>query len=95
MIGVIAKLKVKSGSEAQFETLANELVSKSRAEPGSKGYTLWRTDDPTIYIFVEYYEDADGAQAHTKSDHYRQIGRELGPLIDGRPEVIRLAGATS
>lgn len=95
MIGVIAKLKVKSGAESQFETLANALVSQSRMEPGSKGYTLWRTEDPAVYVFVEYYEDSTAAQAHTKTDHYRQIGRELGPLLEGRPEVLRLTEATT
>lgn len=31
-----------------------------------------------------------GMEAHVKSDHYRRIGRQLGPLMDGAPSVVRL-----
>lgn len=95
MVGVIAKLKIKAGMESQFEDIAAKLVDESRKEPGSKGYTLWRTGDPGVYAFVEYYEDVNGLEAHKSTDHYRQLGRQLGPLIDGKPEVTRLLGATS
>jgi quinol monooxygenase YgiN len=94
MIGIIARVKIKPGVEAQFEEAANRLVGRSREEPGSKGYTLWRTDDPAVYTFVEYYTDAASVEAHGKSDHYRQIGRQLGAFMDGRPEIIRLTSPT-
>ena len=95
MIGIIAKLKVRPGMQKPFEEAANRLVAQSRLEAGSRGYTRWCTAEQEIYAFVEFYVDWAAAEAHLKSDHYRQIGKELGAFIDGKPEVIRLASATS
>lgn len=95
MIGVIAKLKIKPETAQQFEELAEELASHSRAEAACRGYTLWRTQDPAIYTFVEYYDDEAGIEAHGKSEHYRRIGRQLGPLLDGAPEITRLLPVNS
>lgn len=94
MIGLIVKVKIKPGTQAQFEEAANQLVRDSRQEAGSKGYALWRTDDPDAYTFVEYYADGAAMEAHVKSDHYRQISRQLGAFMDSKPEVARLTGAT-
>ncbi|RDK07941.1 putative quinol monooxygenase [Cupriavidus lacunae] len=91
MRGIIAKIKVKEGREAEFETLAASLVVESRAEAGCLSYDLWRSEEACEYVFVERYADEAAAQAHVKSDHYRRIGRQMGALMDGAPTVLRLA----
>lgn len=91
MRGIVAKIKVKEGREAEFEALAAGLVVESRAEAGCLSYDLWRSEEAHEYVFVERYADEAAAQAHVKSDHYRRIGRQLGPLMDGAPTVLRLA----
>jgi quinol monooxygenase YgiN len=91
MRGVIAKIKVKEGREAEFETLAASLVVESSAEAGCLSYVLWRSEEAREYVFVERYADEAAAQAHVKSDHYRRIGRQMGALMDGAPSVLRLA----
>lgn len=95
MHGIVATLKIKDGVQAEFEAVANGLVEQSRQEPGCRGYTLWRTANANTYVFVEYYDNAEAIDAHMKSDHYRQIGRQLGAFLDGAPELKRLVGATS
>ena len=95
MQGIVATLKIKDGAQAEFEAVANELVQKSRQEPGCHGYTLWRTADANTYVFVEHYESAEAIDEHMKSDHYRQIGRRLGPFLDGAPDLKRLVSTTS
>lgn len=94
MIGIVAKLTIKDGAQAQFENLANQLVTQSREEAGCKGYTLWKTEQACVYAFVEYYADESAIQAHMQSEHYRQIGRQLGPLMEGKPEIMRLMAMT-
>ncbi|SCU75776.1 Antibiotic biosynthesis monooxygenase (modular protein) [Cupriavidus necator] len=91
MRGIVAKIKVKEGREAEFEVLANGLVTESRREAGCLSYDLWRSDEAREYVFIERYGDEAAAQAHVKSDHYRRIGRQMGALMDGVPTVFRLA----
>ena len=91
MIGVIATLKVKDGQQAAFEETAKRLVAAVRAnEPGCLTYALHRTDEPTTYVFLERYKDQAAIEAHRKMDHFRQIGRELGAVMDGPPQVQRM-----
>ena len=92
MIGVIATLKVKDGQQADFEACAKRLVAAVRAhEPGCLTYALHRTDDPATYVFLERYKDQESIDAHRKTDHFRQIGREMGAFMDGPPEVKRMS----
>ena len=84
MVGIVATLKVKDGQQAAFEDIANQLVAASRAEPGCLEYTLWRTDDSTVYMFVERYQSPEAVEAHKKSDHFRQVGRQMAPFFVAR-----------
>ncbi|MGT2432438.1 putative quinol monooxygenase [Cupriavidus basilensis] len=90
MLGVVAQISVKPGTEAQFEELANQLVQASRQEEGCLEYGLWRMEAVGQYAFVERYKDAAAVEAHRKSEHYRQIGRAMGAFMEGTPSVIRL-----
>ena len=90
MLAVVAQIKVKPGAEAQFEAIAAELAAASRQEAGCVEYDLWRTNETGVYAFVEKYRDADAADAHRKSDHFRTIGRAMGAFMEGPPTVLRL-----
>lgn len=93
MRAIVAKIKVKEGQEADFETVAAGLVETSRREPGCLAYDLWRSDDAGEYVFIERYVDEDAARAHVKSDHYRRIGRQMGAFMEGVPTVYRLSAS--
>lgn len=95
MVGIVATLKVKDGQQAAFEDIANQLVAASRAEPGCLEYTLWRTDDSTVYMFVERYQSPEAVEAHKKSDHFRQVGRQMAPFLEAAPELKMLVSPTS
>ena len=88
MIGIVATLKVKDGEQADFEAVAKELVAAVNAnEPGCLYYALYRTDDPTTYVMMERYTDRTAVEAHRGTDHFKEIGRRMGPHMDGRPQV--------
>jgi quinol monooxygenase YgiN len=94
MIGVVATIKVKDGTGADFEAVANRLVAAVNAnEEGCLFYRLFRTDDANTYRFLEAYRDMDAVGAHRASDHFKQIGREMGAFMDGPPDVVRMDGA--
>ena len=91
MITVVATLKIKEGHGGEFEETAMRLVAAVREnEPENHLYALHRTDAPLTYIFVERYTDEAAIDAHRASDHFRNIGREMGAHMDGRPDVARL-----
>ncbi|HEY3065958.1 MAG TPA: putative quinol monooxygenase [Methylomirabilota bacterium] len=91
MLGVVATLKVKSGMEKEFETVAKELVAKVNAsEPGCKLYVLHRAETPGTYVFMERYVDQAAVDAHRATDHFKALGRKMGEYMDGRPEIVRL-----
>lgn len=89
---IIARIQVKTGTEADFELLANELVLHSREELGCLAYDLWRVEGESegSYAFIEHYVDSAAADAHRRTKHFRQIGRKLGEYLAGAPEVMQL-----
>lgn len=89
MIAVIARLPVKAGSEAEFESAALEMAKQVRDnEPGNKLYTLCKDDGG--YVMLELYEDEAALEAHGKSEHFKAGGAALGPHLAGKPEISRL-----
>lgn len=88
-IGVVATIKIKEGTNAAFEAVANELMAAVRAnEPGNKVYQFCKSkSDPTTYVVMEIYADQAALEAHGKSDHFRTIGPKMGPSMAGRADV--------
>ena len=92
MLGLVATIKVKPGTGAQFEAVAKELVTQVRAnEPGCKLYALHRTEEPDTYVFLERYVDQAAVEAHRQTDYFKSIGRRMGEFMAGRPELLRLS----
>ena len=89
MIGVVATLKVVDGKTSAFEAIFGELAAKVRAgEPGNLVYQLTRSRaEPGVYKVLELYKDQESLTAHGATDHFRELGRRLGPCMAGRPEV--------
>jgi len=91
-ITVIAKLKVKAGSEAAFEAAGREMISKVGAEAGTQTYILHKdVRDPSTFIYYEVYQDQAALDAHGKTDHMKAFGGKIGALLEGRPEIHVLA----
>jgi quinol monooxygenase YgiN len=89
MIGLIATLKVQEGKNAEFEAVFSELAAKVREnEPGNVLYQLTKSRaDAITYKVLEIYRDQDSLTAHVGTDHYRELGRKMGPCMAGRPDV--------
>jgi len=89
MIGVIAKMKIKDGKQAEFEKVFNGLSSKIRdSETGNRAYQLCRSrTDATQYVVLELYESDAALAVHKASEHMRAAGPALAMLLAGRPEI--------
>jgi len=91
-ITVIAKLKVKPGSEAAFEAAGKEMIATVKtAEPGTLAYILHKnTKDPTEFTYYEVYQDQAALDSHGKTEHMKAFGGKIGALLAGRPEIAVL-----
>ncbi|HEY5106880.1 MAG TPA: putative quinol monooxygenase [Caulobacteraceae bacterium] len=94
MIGVVATLNVQDGKNQEFEAVFRELQAKVRAgEPGNIAYQLTKSRaHANTYKVLELYKDQEALTAHGQSDHYRELGRKMGPCMAGRAEVELLDG---
>lgn len=87
-IGIVATLKIKAGHEAEFEAIAKDLAAAVKAnEPGCLQYDLFKSKQPSTYVFMERYADGAALAAHGKTPHYTAAGPKLGAVLDGRPTI--------
>ena len=90
MLAVVAKLNVKEGKEAEFETAMLALAAQVRAnEAGNHMYTLCKDADGG-YAVMELYEDEAALAAHGQSDHFKASGASFKGLMAGPPEISRM-----
>lgn len=88
MVKVVAKNKVKKGSEEQYLKLAQALADKTRTEEGCITYQLFQDiNDSGIYTFIEEWADEAALDAHMKSEHFQEIVPKLGEFSEGSGEI--------
>ena len=89
MIGVVAKLKIAEGKNAEFEEVGKDLMAKVKAnESGTLTYQLYKSkSDPQTYIFMEEYASQDALKAHGQTDYFKAAGAKMGAVLAGRPEI--------
>lgn len=87
-ITVVARIKAKQGSEKQLEDAFRAMVPKVRSEADTQTYILHRSvRDPTVFLFYEVYKDQAALDSHGKTPHMAELGKAIGPLLDGRPQI--------
>jgi quinol monooxygenase YgiN len=88
MVKVVAKSKVKKGSETEYLKLAAALADKTRIEAGCVSYQLLQDiNDGSIYTFIEEWADQASLDAHMKSEHFQEIVPKMGKLREGSGEI--------
>lgn len=98
MIGVIAKLTVKAGKEAEFEKHAKALISQVTAnEAGCELYELFKSSaeknadtshaGTSHYVFMEKYRDTAALKAHSQTPYFLAAQSTLGPCLAAAPDV--------
>jgi quinol monooxygenase YgiN len=63
---VRAEVRVLPQDLDAFRDVAAQLVVASRNEPGTIQYRWFSSDDPTMYVVVEEYDDERAAFAHNQ-----------------------------
>ncbi|MEZ5998302.1 MAG: antibiotic biosynthesis monooxygenase family protein [Hyphomonas sp.] len=69
MIGVVAKLTIQPGKEADFEKTGKDLMAKVKAnEPGCLTHQLYKSKRANVYIFMEQYASEDALKSHGQTE---------------------------
>ena len=91
MIGIIATMKIKEGTNQEFEEVASRLQSAvTENEPGVVYYDWYKGQDDITYVVLVRYESQEALDAHGQTDYMKTIGGEMGQYMAGRPEVTIL-----
>ena len=86
MIGIVAKLKLQAGKEAEFEKHAKALVEQvNKLENGCAFYELFKSGDE--YVFMEMYSGKAALDAHGKTKYFGEAMVALKPLLADAPDV--------
>ena len=85
-IRLTVHVKIKEGTNADFEAAAAEAMTQVRAEDaGCEQYELFKSvDDPTRYAIIESWLDAEALKAHGKSAGMAKMAG-IGPFLAGAP----------
>lgn len=71
MIIMMVNIHIKSGFELAFKEATIKNASNSLKEPGITRFDLiQQTGDPTRFILVEIYRDAEAQARHKETAHY-------------------------
>ncbi len=88
-VGILAKITVQEGKNADFEQAFLALTEQVRAnEPGNNFYILHRSAaEPQVYTVMEQYVDMAAVDAHGKSDYFREANKLMASLVAAPPQV--------
>ncbi|MEL7128313.1 MAG: putative quinol monooxygenase [Pseudomonadota bacterium] len=89
MIGVVVKLEVQDGKQADFEAVFKDLMAKVKAnEPGCLTYQLYKDKGKTTtYTVLEQYASQDALDAHGKTEYFRAAQPGLGATLAAPPAI--------
>jgi quinol monooxygenase YgiN len=88
VIYVVATLTVKPGTAAEFIAGAKTCIAATVKEPGCISYDLTESvTDPSKFVFVEQWENAEALGPHGASDHMRAWRRIVKECISAPPRI--------
>jgi len=95
MIVVGATINVVERKGDEFIKEFRKAAPKVRKDPGALLYTLHRDmADPNRFFFYEKYENEEALKFHGSAPHVREFFQTIGPIMKGRPEIIRYQEVT-
>lgn len=92
MIFITAKFQVRPEDADRWPQITAEFTQATRNEPGCLWFDWSRSvDDPSEYVLVEAFRDADAGGAHVNSAHFKQARRTLPPHLTRTPRIVNMA----
>jgi quinol monooxygenase YgiN len=82
------RLKLQAGNAEQFEAIFAKAAKLARAEKGCLTYELNRdAKGESRYLVYERWENLAALEAHIKSPHFLELSDEVGPMLEGPPDI--------
>lgn len=92
---LLARIPVKEGCADDFQAAMDAMFSAVADEEGTELYILsWDRDRTAAYVF-EIYSDSEALAAHMGSDAMKALMAAMSGLVDGEPDLTRLAPAAA
>lgn len=92
---VVVRWRVQESETARILDLLPELAEKSKSEPGTMAYAIYRSEtDSNEFFLIEHYADAAAAESHKQTEHYQRIvASAIRPYLETREvtSIVRLA----
>ena len=89
MIFITAKFRVLPEHADAWPEIAGEFTRATRAEPGCLWFDWSRSlDDPTEYVLVEAFRDAEAGAAHVQSEHFKKAQEVLPRHLAETPRIV-------
>jgi quinol monooxygenase YgiN len=91
MIFITARFRVRPEDADRWPDIARDFTRATRAEPGCLWFDWSRSvDDPTEYVLIEAFRDADAGGEHVRSAHFRQAQRTLPAHLVETPRIVNM-----
>ena len=82
-IVLIARLKVKKGTEDKAKQAALTIVADSRREDGCLNYDFHQAiDDPTLFFWHETWVDKSALDAHFAKPYFAELDEKLKDIAE-------------
>lgn len=89
MIFIVVKFRPKQEYVEDFPDQVGEFTTATRNEPGNLWFDWSRSvEDPSEYVLVEGFRDADAGKEHVTSDHFKKFIAEAPALLSATPLII-------
>ena len=83
MATILARIRVREGFEARFESIAKALHRDTHAsETGVRRYEYWRGSDPRTYYSLLAFDDYAAFLRHQTSDHHEDATGTLREVME-------------
>src|SRR5512140_3825664 len=91
LLTVVARMKAKSGKEAQVKKALLSLVAPSRKDEGCINYDLHQgTEDPTLFVFYENWVSKAHLDQHLAKPDLQAVLGKVGPVLSEPPQILLL-----
>jgi quinol monooxygenase YgiN len=69
--------------------LVDPFTTATRAEPGNLWFDWSRSvENPSVYVLVEAFRDAEAGAAHVNSEHFKQALKDIPKALASTPKII-------
>jgi quinol monooxygenase YgiN len=83
MATILAHIRVKPGTEAEWESIARELFASTHEhETGVRRYEYWRGSEPRTYYTLLSFDDFRTFIAHQTSEHHETASPKIGACVE-------------